>query len=93
MNFTTPQFLNKLSEHLFGIIKIRQSQFKTNVSFSKNDIFQFDFVKGLVQTQRPTVAMATNLSFHLYIYFLDKLLHIPENFVLSKPFCSQVIHT
>ena len=41
-----------------------------------NEAFQFDFVKGLVQTQRPTVAMATSFSFHFYIYLLDKLLHI-----------------
>ena len=35
LNFTTSEFLNKLSEHLFGIIKICKSQFKTNVSVSK----------------------------------------------------------
>ena len=51
-----------------------------------NEAFQFDFVKGLVQTQRPTVAMATSLPFHFYIYFLDKLLHILENFINCQNF-------
>ena len=58
-----------------------------------NEAFQCDFVKGLVQTRRPTVSMAKNLSFHFYIYFLDKLLHILENYILLKPIYSQVIHT
>ena len=55
----------------------------------QNEAFQFDC---LVQTQRPSVATATDLSFH----FVCKLLHILENFILSKPIsiiCSQVVHT
>ena len=40
-----------------------------------------------LETLRPSVAMATDLSFH----FIYKLLHILENFL--SIICSEVIHT
>ena len=40
-----------------------------------SQVFQFDFVKCLVQTLRPSVAMTTDLSFHFLFY---------RTFVLSK---------
>ena len=58
----------------------------------QNDAFQFDFVKCLVQILRQSVAMATDFSF----YFICKLLHILESFILSKSIliiCSQVNNT
>ena len=58
----------------------------------QNEAFQFHIVKCLVQTLIQSVAMATDLSFHI----ICKLLHILESFVLSKSILiigSQVIHT
>ena len=58
----------------------------------QNEVFQFDFVKTLVQTLSQSVAMATDLSFH----FMCKLFHILGRFISSKSIliiCSQVIHT
>ena len=53
---------------------------KKQMSQFQNEAFQSDFVKCLVQTRRPSVDTATNLSFH----FMYKLLHILENFIFFK---------
>ena len=85
LNFTTSQFLNKLSEHLFGIVIIWKSQFKTNVSVSKRGFS----LSGLCQVpganSETITAMATDLSVH----FVCKLLHYLESFILSKSILSR----
>ena len=81
----------KLSEHLFGTIRISKSQFKTNVSVSKQG-FSIILCQVSGANSKKPVAMATDLSFH----FICKLLHILESFILSKSIliiCSQVNHT
>ena len=93
LNFTTPQSLNKLSEHIFGIwnYKYMKNSNSKQMSQFQNEAFQVDFVKCLVQTRRLSVAMANYYHFiSMLSYFLDKLLHIldVENFVLSKSICS-----
>ena len=50
----------------FELIKNENSNSKQMSQF-QNDALQFDFVKCLVQTRKPSVGMVTDLSFHTQI--------------------------